>query len=1552
MADKVRIPDVIKTKIKSPIKSPMKSPMKDKYVGDKTPVDLNNILLPPPFIRRTEALDDALGQNLPGEYELSKSGQLLLNYLTYGGFVNDQIAHYNNFIQTEMLNIMRSRPIVLPNDLLFRISEVRIVPPSSHPNDVPIYPVESRLTNSTYALSIYINGDIIDQDGEIIEEYEHSKYESIGEIPVMVGSNYDNVVIDERKGNRKIDRGECENDPGGYFIIDGTERIYTQREDPRMNRIFINPDKKSGLPFATMNYESPLSRSRVDMYFTKQGFIHVKTNMQKFSEKDGGLNIFRCFRLLKTSLEWKYPGIMDDDDVFSKDWVIQEIKKMTRPEWASKVINSMSATIFNYIETIDDIEVLNANRGIKSIDESTSKNRKKLEEHVYNFMLYELFQHMTPFVPEDDKLSKNGLLDVTVKKGKLLVLILTQLLEVNVGLRDINDRDSWSNKRIITSGKAIEDLFKIMWAMIVKSTSHDINKNYNNSVKLRKSRTVEYEPEINNIISMIGSKSKDFITSSYKQSFSSGNWGIHSSSKVTIDNKKIYSKKDEGATEMLLREYSSLAVISALMMIKVPSKGRTKSGMAYLHFSQIGYVGVSQTPEGERCGLNKAKAVTCWISSNRSEDKINILLKDTVMEDMDEQYDTILIFNGKFMGWVQGENFYEFIISKRRSRQIGKDVAITHDTQSKILNIYNDSCRPTRPLLIVNPETQKLLIDEKNIWLDENGKMNDFNTLIRQGVIEYVDAWEQDSIYLADTISSIDFRQSQLKTADRNVEIAQDALERIIQGQSIYINSDNLENIDGDEIISIYDLTNDENPMGREMEEIKTDLKREISILESQKEELVSKRDEFVNKLNNFENTQNEEEDRVRDSIVKQIESHKRNRTVFKSNITDEINIIIGKLNVLIERMEILSPDLPFDEAKRLEYEASLEQELVLKRRMGDLKKKLALSDNNVAKIDDIIMKLENSIDASVASGIERLRSNIKREIKQYDVKIETIEMEIKNNNEKIANFEQISNISSSDESKARDTLKSAIKIRSELLSLMPYTHCELDPNAIHGTNTSVIPLPDHNQGPRNAYACNMLKQAVGIYSSAHSLRFDSSSKILAFPSRPIFETQMNRMVGLNDLPAGQTIIIAIMTYGGMTMEDAVILAKGAVDRGLFTMTVYNSYVSIAEAGETIKRPDIKNINSELLSALDENGIPVEGRIIKEGYYVIGKVKDEFVTDSRTGERIKKEIDVSEKAKLGESGKIDKVILSRNPSGKLTVKVKIRKVKRPESGDKVADRHAQKSTISQIKPSVDMPQIVSGPNAGLIPSMIFNPHAIPSRMTMGKLIEMIASKLGAFRGETQNATAFNNFDLSKIGELSRQLRQYGFNGGGMETMMNGMTGETFEAMIFSGPSYYQALRHKVSDKIQARALGKVDTATSQPLAGRNRGGGLRFGEMERDASISHGASNFLKERMSISSDASVHPLCRSCGHFAKIDESGFSCTTCRTDTEFVSCSLPGSHRYLTNLLAAGGIKVSVDIGAIGSNENDGDYSDDDVYEEEEEDEEDDVFEYDIDYESE
>ena len=277
-------------------------------------------------------------------------------------------------------------------------------------------------------------------------------------------------------------------------------------------------------------------------------------------------------------------------------------------------------------------------------------------------------------------------------------------------------------------------------------------------------------------------------------------------------------------------------------------------------------------------------------------------------------------------------------------------------------------------------------------------------------------------------------------------------------------------------------------------------------------------------------------------------------------------------------------------------------------------------------------------------------------------------------------------------------------------------------------------------------------------------------------------------------------------------------------------------------------------------------------------------------------------------------------MVTKNTHGYEVAYVRIRQVRRPQLGDKVASRSAQKSTIGLILPEVDMPftagrkdpetgEIIGG---GIRPDIILNPHAIPSRMTIGKLIEIVASKLGALSGERINASAFKNFDIEG---MKRNLKMYGFQEYGEETMYNGMTGKPFPSQIFIGPCYYQALRHQIADKIQMRGYGQVESDTRQPRGGRKNRGGLRFGEMERDALISHGASNLVKERLCISSDAFTMTYCKNCANIAihDMEGTGFACNTCGDKGQFGKCTTPYSFKLFQQLLSAVHINVKLNF---------------------------------------
>ena len=464
------------------------------------------------------------------------------------------------------------------------------------------------------------------------------------------------------------------------------------------------------------------------------------------------------------------------------------------------------------------------------------------------------------------------------------------------------------------------------------------------------------------------------------------------------------------------------------------------------------------------------------------------------------------------------------------------------------------------------------------------------------------------------------------------------------------------------------------------------------------------------------------------------------------------------------------------------------------------------------------------------------------------------------------------------------------------------YTHSEIDPTAILGIAASMVPKANHNQAPRNTYACGMGRQALSVSHSNPTLRFDTTVKCLAYPSPPLFQTQTAEMFGFSELPLGQTVTLAIMPYKGFNQEDAVIINRAALDRGLFRMVVYKGYSTVVKSRgstsvEELGRPKLrKGDDPELYSAIGENGMPIVGRPVKEGYCIIGKIR------KVTGDAGKIEENASVFLGIGQEGVIDKVYRGVNKEGNTIIKVKVRDVRVPVVGDKFSSRHAQKTTIGLILPPEDMPTTMRG----ITPDMIINPTAIPSRMTNGKMIEIAASKFGALKGERINGTSFRPFDAD---ELMRNLREYGFRGG-KERMINGTTGEMMEARIFIGPCFYMALRHHVKDKFQVRGTGAMDQLYRTPVGGRSKGGGQRMGEMERDALLAHGASAVVNERMCLASDKFTTVRCIDCGGFAVSDNSGdkYACNTCKSNN-VGKCTTPYAFNLMTQILAAAGIQV-------------------------------------------
>uniref|UniRef100_M4DWH9 DNA-directed RNA polymerase subunit beta n=1 Tax=Brassica campestris TaxID=3711 RepID=M4DWH9_BRACM len=463
------------------------------------------------------------------------------------------------------------------------------------------------------------------------------------------------------------------------------------------------------------------------------------------------------------------------------------------------------------------------------------------------------------------------------------------------------------------------------------------------------------------------------------------------------------------------------------------------------------------------------------------------------------------------------------------------------------------------------------------------------------------------------------------------------------------------------------------------------------------------------------------------------------------------------------------------------------------------------------------------------------------------------------------------------------------------------YTHCEIHPSLILGVCASIIPFPDHNQSPRNTYQSAMGKQAMGIYVTNYQFRMDTLAYVLYYPQKPLVTTRAMEHLHFRQLPAGINAIVAISCYSGYNQEDSVIMNQSSIDRGFFRSLFFRSYRDEEKKmGTLIKedfgRPDRGNtlgMRHGSYEKLDDDGLAPPGTRVSGEDVIIGKTtpisQDE--AQGQTSRYTRRDHSLS--LRHSESGMVDQVLLTTNADGLKFVKVRVRSVRIPQIGDKFSSRHGQKGTVGMTYTQDDMPWTIEG----VTPDIIVNPHAIPSRMTIGQLIECIMGKVAAQMGKEGDATPFTDVTVDNI---SKALHECGYQMRGFERMYNGHTGRPLPAMIFIGPTYYQRLKHMVDDKIHSRGRGPVQILTRQPAEGRSRDGGLRFGEMERDCMIAHGAASFLKERLFDQSDAYRVHVCETCGliAIANLKNNTFECRGCKNTTDIVQVHIPYACKLL------------------------------------------------------
>ena len=467
------------------------------------------------------------------------------------------------------------------------------------------------------------------------------------------------------------------------------------------------------------------------------------------------------------------------------------------------------------------------------------------------------------------------------------------------------------------------------------------------------------------------------------------------------------------------------------------------------------------------------------------------------------------------------------------------------------------------------------------------------------------------------------------------------------------------------------------------------------------------------------------------------------------------------------------------------------------------------------------------------------------------------------------------------------------------------HTHLEIFPSAILGAGASIIPYPEHNQSPRNTYESAMAKQSLGFSTPMMNTSTYVRQHFMLYPQTPIVTTKAMNLLGLEDRPAGQNCVVAVLPFDGYNIEDAIVLSKASVDRGLgrtFFFRIYDAEAKQYPGGMRDKfeipnaEDNIRGYKGEkAYRLLEDDGVVATESEVLGGDILIGKTSpprfmEEYREFEATGPYRR---DTSIGVRPSETGVVDTVVMTQSNEGGKMYKIRVRDMRIPEIGDKFASRHGQKGVLGILAKNEDLPYTADG----ITPDVLINPHAFPSRMTVGMFMESITGKAAALRGRQFDGSAFVGEKLDDVKEI---MDQTGFKYSGKEIMYDGRTGKSFPVEVFIGVVYYQKLHHMVADKIHARARGQVQMLTKQPTEGRARGGGLRFGEMERDCLIAYGASMILKDRLLDESDKAEIYVCERCGLVAYHDvkQRKYVCRVCGDKAKVSSISVAYAFKLL------------------------------------------------------
>lgn len=1168
-------------------------------------------------------------ESIGSEIANEQTWPLIEAFFEQNNLVSQQIESYDEFIHKMIQEIVDNSP---PIEIEYEKDEIKrrfhltfhkisIGKPSNSEKDGTLnylYPDEARLRNLTYSSPLYCfvnyryeifenNEWVLDPDLGEYAEVEHQR-ELLGYIPVMVKSSI--CSLHGKSEDELMNLNEDIYDFGGYFIVNGSEKVLIAQERQANNKVFCFKKTET-----TSGRETWSSEIRSSIYCGVRPPISFKV---EFNHKGDITVQFHNFKdpVPVVIVFWAL-------GCESEESILHEVIGISEDDY--EMIDAMGSS-FDAGLGIEDSETAQDWLGKRTTKNGNSSHdnipRNDRIQYVKTLFEKELFPHLGSSL---------------VKKRFFLGYMVKRLLNCVLNREQEDDRDHFSNKRIDMTGVLLGSLFRMLF------------RRFRTDIKNALQKRVEENKDIH-VSSAFKSK---VITGNLKYSIATGNWGLQQGGSST-----------RSGVSQVLNRLTYMACLSHLRRINAPGAREGKqTAPRQLHASQFGFACPAETPEGQSVGLVKNQSLGAGISVGSSKENMVDLLMGLEIKPLSEigQIGQNKVFvNGDWIG-----SYHDIKLLTNKLRLLRREFSIEPEVSIYLkgneLYIDTSAGRAIRPLLIV--EDGKLKLKPNHVELIKKGEL-DWTRCVAEGIVEYLDSSEEENSFIA-------FGPDDLL------------------GKNVY----------GPEIAKTY-----------------THMEMHSSL--------------------------------ILGICASVIPFPDHNQCIHQ----DTPVLMADGTRKAIKNVKIGDMVTTFN-PENLERSYSK----VVHHFVKDTEKKM--------------LKITTSSGREIIATFDHKFFTNKGFVKVEDFKIPVTKLAVNLSGNKIENAKTLFDDIEKLETYTETNIIADITVESE-------NHTFIADNFLI-----------HNS-PRNCYQASMGKQAMGIYALNFDQRIDTLAHTLWYPQKPLACTRGMDFMKYRELPAGVNAIVAVAPWG-YNQEDSLIMNQSSVDRGLFRSTFSRCYVDTEREAETgnnemFERPTrekTKRMKMGNYEKLDLDGFVPPGIRVNEDDAVIGKV-------TPSGETY---MDNSTKMRKNENGIVDKVMLSTDEKGKTFTKVRVRSMRIPEQGDKFASLHGQKGTIGLLVRQEDMPFS----RDGIVPDIIINPHALPSRMTIGHLIEAACSKLACLAGVEIDATPFNGFNPDDVQDA---LAELGFQRQGYEMMISGKTGEPLKMPIFLAPTYYQRLKHMVADK--------------------------------------------------------------------------------------------------------------------------------------------------------